>query len=282
MRYPVIKDHQLLSTTQVDFTSGTQAVVEYALGYTANELESMITQSASASNVSTAAMIVPAVASEKNQRLDVYDKTVKFNFKNTCSHTLYLEFVPFECVGYHSFSVVQSWTYALAADNMVQNAGTFGTEQTQTDIGNRPDMRLPDMNCRWKLVQSGIHKIALEPGQETSYQYVTAGGRFDQAKYNVLAGGAGSTTDVAYLPKFTTRMLLFARAEMVADAIDADVTYGSGHLAVNAELWRSWSAVPYVKPYQASFQQNWGTVIEANELDLNQYQANNDVYEEQV
>jgi len=282
MKYPVIKDHQLLNTTQVDWSSGTQAVVEYALGYTTAEIQNMMTQSASASNISTAAMVVPAVASETNQRLDIYDKTVKFNYKNTCSHTLYLEFVPFECLGYHSFSVIQSWAYALTADNMVQNAATFGTEQTQTDIGNRPDMRMPDLNCRWKLVPSGIHKIALEPGQETSYTYVTRGGRYDQAKFNVLAGGAGSTTDVAYLPKFTTRMLLFARAEMVADALDADVTYGSGHLAVNAELWRSWSAVPYVKPYQASFVQQWGTVVEANELDMNQYQANNDPYEEQV
>lgn len=281
--FPVIKAHELQATNQIDWTSGTQACVEYAVGYTTTEIENMLTQSNSAQTVSTAAIVAPAnVDLVKNQRMDIYDKTTKWNFKNTSSHTVYMEIYPYEVVSYHSYTILQSWSLALADDNMLQNTATFGTEQGQSDIGNRPDFRQPDLNCRYKLRKDGIYKITLEPGQETSYTYVQKGGRFDQQKFNVLAGAQVTPTDVDYIPGFTTRMLVFARSEMVADSIDTDVTYGSGHLAVNCELWKSWSAVPYIKPFQSSFVNNWGTIIEANELDLNIYKTDNDVYQEQV
>lgn len=84
------------------------------------------------------------------------------------------------------------------------------------------------------------------------------------------------------MPRLSSRLLVFCRAEMVCDALDNDVTFGSGHLAVNAELWKSWAAVPWIKPHQSSFQNLWGDVATAQEQDMNQYQANNDIYEEQV
>jgi len=214
--------------------------------------------------------------------MDIYDKTVKFNFKNTCSHTVYLECHVYTSKIYHGYQVGAAWDLALAADNMVQNPLSFGTEETKFNIGKRPDMKLADLGVRYKHVPGSVYKICLEPGQETSYTHVTRGGRWDQAKYNVLQGSQATGDDVVFMPRLSSRLAVFARSEMVVDALDTDVTFGSGHVAVNAEVWRSWAAVPYLKPIQYSFQNNWGDVPTANEQDLNQYQANNDVYEEQV
>jgi len=280
--FPVIKDHILDTGTQLDWSSGTQACKEYNVGYLTTEIQTMMTQAASAQSVSTAAMVVPTVGSEKNIKMDIYDKITKVNFKNTCSHTIYLEIHAYVSKIYHGYEVKTAWETALLADNMVQNAATFGTEQISTDIGNRPDFRLADLNVRWRERKEAKFKIVLEPGQETHYTYVQRGGRFDQAKYNVLQGNETTGDDVNFMPGLSARLLVFCRSEIVADALDSDVTFGSGHVAVNIEKWKSWAAVPYVKPVQTSFTNNWGTVVEANELDLNQYQANQDTYEEQV
>lgn len=281
-RYPVIKDHQLQAVGQLDWTSGTQGVIEYVCGYTTSEVQDMLTQANSAQAVSSAAVVYPAVGTLVNQRMDIYDKTTKFNFKNTSSHTVYLECVPYVPKIYSGYSVQQAWAAALAADNMNQDPATYGTEEIASSIGCRPDFRHADLNVRWKKRAVGVYKICLEPGQETSYTYVQKGGRFDQQKFNVLQGNSGTADDPTYMPGLSASLIVYARSEMVVDATDTDVTYGSGHIAVNREIRKSWAAVPFVKPFQASFQNAWGTVLEANELDLNQYQANNDIYEEQV
>jgi len=282
LTYPVIKDHSLENANQIDWSSGQQAVKEYFVGYTAAEVQTMITQAASAQSVSTAAMVVPTVGSEKNIKLDIYDKITKYNMKNTCSHTIYVEVHAYVSKIYHGFSVKAAWEAGMLADNMVQNAASFGTEQVSGDIGARPDFRMADLNVRWRERKDAKFKITLEPGQETHYTYVQRGQRFDQAKYNVLQGNETTGDDVNYMPGLSSAIMIFARSELVADALDTDVTFGSGHIAINVERWKSWAAVPYVKPVQTSFTYSWGTVVEANELDLNQYQANNDVYEEQV
>ena len=282
LSYPVIKDHSLENATQIDWSSGQQGCKDYIAGYTTAEIQTMITQAASAQSVSTAAMVVPTVGTEKNIKIDIFDKITKYNMKNTCSHTIYVEVRAYVSKIYHGFSVKTAWETAMLADNMVQNAATFGTEQTSDDIGSRPDFRMADLNVRWRERKDAIFKITLEPGQETHYTYVQKGQRFDQAKYNVLQGNSTTGDDVNYMPGLSAAIVIFARSELVADALDTDVTYGSGHIAVNVERWKSWAAVPYVKPVQTSFTYSWGTVVEANELDLNQYQANNDVYEEQV
>ena len=281
-RYPVIKDHQLNAVGQLDWTSGTQCFYEANVGYTTDEFEQMNTQANSAQTVSTGAIIVPNVETLVNQRMDVYDKITKYNMKNTCSHTVYIEVQAYVANSFHGYTFARSWDEALASDDMLQNPLNYGTEEIRTDIGKRPDMKYPQLNCRWKRRKDATFKIALEPGQETSYTYVQAGGRFDQQKYNILQGNSGTGDDIQNMPRFSSTIIIFARSEMVADAADADVTYGSGHIAINREVKKSWAAVPYLKPMQTSFQNSWGTVIEANELDLNQYAANNDVYEEQV
>jgi len=280
-QYPVIKAHNLDTATQIDWASGVQSVTNYDVGYTTLEIQDMLTQANSASNVSTGALIVPTVGSLVNQKMDYYAKTTKLNMKNTCSHTVYIEIQAFKCKGYHSFSINNAWQEALLNDDMVQNAATFGTEMTINAIGARPDMRMAHLNVRWQKQKDSLFKIALEPGQETSYTYVQPGGRFDQQKFNVAQGSTASPVDVFYGP-FSTQIQVYCRAEMVADALDTDVTYGSGHISTNIERHKSWAAVPYCKPLQQSFTNAWGTVVEANELDLNQYQANNDPYEEQV
>lgn len=280
--YPVIRDHQMAATSQIDWASDTQACQEYSCGFTTSELQDMLTQSASASSITTAAMVTPTVGTLKNQRMDFYDKTTKFNFKNTCSHTVYVEIRAYRSKIYHGYNVLPSWQLALDSDNMVQNPTSFGTEENYYNIGKRPDMRLADLDVRWKYLPNATYKITLEPGQETSYTYIQCGARFDQERFNVLQGTNTTGDDISLMPKLSTNILVFARSELVVDAIDTDVTFGSGHLAVNKEVWKSWSAVPYVKPYQTSFQSNWGTVLEANELDLNQYKADQDAYEEQV
>jgi len=282
LAYPIIKDHALENATQLDWTSNQQGVKEYIVGYTTAEIQTMITQAASAQSVATSAMIVPSVGSEKNIKMDIYDKITKYNMKNTCSHTIYVEVHAYVSKIYHGFPVKTAWETAMLADNMVQNAASFGTEQTSDNIGNRPDFRLADLNVRWRERKDAKFKITLEPGQETHYTYVQKGQRFDQAKYNVLQGNSSTGDDINYLPGLSSSILIFCRGEMVADALDSDVTYGSGHLAINVERWKSWAAVPYVKPIQTSFTNSWGDIIESNELDMNQYQANNDVYEEQV
>jgi len=280
-RYPVIKHHSLDAADQIDWASNAQAVVEYQVGYTTQEMQQMLDQSNAAQNVSLAALVIPNSSSLTNQKMDYYAKTSKINMKNTCSHTVYLEVVAYKCKGYHSFTMTSSWATALVNDNMVQNPAQYGTEETRFNIGNRPNMALPHLGVRYSRDARSVYKIALEPGQETSYTYVQHGGRFDQMRFNVAQGSEANAVDVVYGP-FSTALLVFARAEMVADALDNDVTYGSGHVSVNIERRKSFSAVPYMKPMQASFENNWGNVVEANELDLNQYQANNDVYEEQV
>lgn len=280
-RFPVIKDHILGTATQLDWTGGQQACQMYEVGYLTGEIEAMLTQSNSAHYVSTASLVAPAVDSLTNQRMDVYDKVTKYNFKNTCSHTVYMEIRAYNCKGYHSFNMRETWSDALTQDNMVQNQGSFGTQEGVFDIGARPDFRQPELNQRWTQRKDATYMCALEPGQETSYTYVHPGFRFDKQKFNVLVGSAATPTDVNYGP-FTAQLLVFCRAEMVADALDTDVNYGSGHIAVNCDVQKSWAAVPYVKPLQASFTNQWGTVIEANELDINQYTAASATYSEQV
>ena len=280
--FPVIKDHSLDSATQLDWPSSAQVVKEYGVGYTCNEVQNMVTQAMSAQSVLTPSQVGFTVGTEKNIRMDIYDKITKLRFKNTCSHTVYVEIRAYVSKIYHGYPVKDSWELALAADNMLQGAATFGTEQLSQDIGNRPDFAMADMNVRWRERKDALFKITLEPGQETFYTYVQKGGRFDQAKFNVTQGNYGTADDVNYLAGLSSSILVFARAEMVADSLDNDVSFGSGHIAVNRETWKSWAAVPQVKPVQTSFTNGWGTVIEANELDINQYQANNDVYEEQV
>jgi hypothetical protein len=281
-RFPVIKDHKLLSRDQIDWSSGIQSCNGYKVGYDTQEIEDMLVQANSASNVGTAALIPTSGTLEPNKRMDIYSKTTKMNFKNTCSHTVYMEVHPYECTTLHSFPMYTSFVRSLTQDNMLQNAALFGTEESIFAIGKRPDFQMAELNVRWKKVTGGIYKCALEPGQETSYTYVQRGGRFDQHRFNVQQGSQTSPVDAQYLPGLSAEILVFCRAEMVADSLDADVTYGSGHIAVNSEVIRSWAAVPYLKPIQTSFENQWGTVVEANELDINQYAANNDPYEEQV
>lgn len=282
-RYPVIKNHALNALPQLDWPAGAQGVLNLGCGYNTTELGPMMTQALSAGSVSTASYITPVNnLVNVNNRMDIYDKTTKFNFKNTCSHTVYLEVEAFNCKGIHGFTMESAWQASLNADDMYQNPLTFGTEQLRYDIGNRPDFRLADLNVRWKKQAGSKFKIALEPGQETSYTFIQPGMRFDQQRFNVQQGSSASPVDATYAEGLTSQLMIYARAEMVTDAIDTDVTYGSGHLAINSESWHSWSAVPYVKPLQSSFQNAWGTIVEANEQDLNQYQANNDPYEEQV
>lgn len=280
-RFPVIKDHQLRALSQGDWVANTQGVTEHILGYTTSEIESMLTQAQDAHYADTSTFAtIPAVDGLVNQRMDVYDKTFKINMKNTCSHTVHLEVRLYKCKGYHSFTVGRSWDNAMATDNMLRNGGTWNPngEQVQGSIGNRPNMSFPDLNVRWGEVKSGRFKIVLEPGQETYYTHVIPGFRFDQARYNVLQGNSVTPVDADYTPH-TYSALIFYRGEMVTDALDTDVTYGSGHIALNCELWRSWSAVPYLKPKQASFTQGWGDgVIEANEQDNNQTDVNLDPY----
>jgi len=265
-QFPVIKDKALLSSTQIDWDAGTQSVTEYNVGYTAGEFDTMKEQIASAQFLNTSASLV---SQPVNTMMDFYDKTTKYNFKNTSNHTVYLEIRAYVCKGYHSFGVLESWETALTQDNMLQNAATFGTEQVTTNIGNRPDFRMAHLNVRWSQRKDAIRKITLEPGQETHYKYVQHGGRFDQTKYNVLQGSAAQPVDVSYMPRHTAQLLVFCRAEMVNDAVDNDVNFGSGHLAVNCEVTKSWAAVPWIKPVQASFRNQWGSILQANEEDMN-------------
>ena len=281
--FPVIKDHRLEATTQIDWVSGTQAYNEYSVGYQSADLSNMLNQSSNAQSTAIGSQLSGGGTGViTNQRMDIYDKITKMNFKNTCSHTVYLEFRAYVAASNHSFNFTQSWQGALDNDNMLQNAATFGIEEQQTTIDCRPDMRLAELNVRWRERKEARWKVVLEPGQETSYRYVAAGRRFDQQKFNVTLGDSASAVDPINIEGLSHVLTVFSRAEMVADSLDTDVTYGSGHIATNREVWKSWSAVPYVKPLQTSHGYQWGSVIEANELDLNQYQANNDIYEELV
>ena len=280
--FPVIKDHQLVNQAQLDWSSGTQGVGVYSVGYTTAEIQNMLTQSQSANSVATASLVAPAVLTTlSNQKMDYYDKTSKYNFKNTSSHTVYMEIQAYNCIGFHGFAMREAWIAALTNDDMLQNSATFGTEQVYTDIGSRPNFKMADMNVRWRRQSGSNFKTALEPGQETSYTFVQPGGRFDQMRFNVQQGNTGQGVDVTYGP-FTSQIMVFARAEMVADRLDTDVTYGSGHLAVNAETWKSWAAVPYSKPQQSSFTNSWGTVIESDELDINQTNVDPEAYFDQT
>lgn len=283
-RYPIIKDKQLQATTQLDWDAGTQGVIVLNAGYVASELEGMVAQAASAQSVSTASLVatIPANNLNANQKMDIYDKITRINFKNTCSHTVYLEIHAFIAASYHTFSVLESWQTALVNDNMNQNSATFGTEMVLNNLTARPDMRMPHLNVRWSKRKDAVRKITLEPGQETHYTYVQKGGRFDMAKWNVLVGGTGTTLDATYVKGLTSQLLIFGRSEMITDAVSTAVTYGSGHVAINAETNKSWAAVPYVKPLQTSFQNAWGTVLTANEEDVNIDDVQAEPYSENI
>lgn len=281
-QFPLIKDKQLQPTTQLDWDASKQGVIHLNTGYVASELEGMITQAASAQAVSTASLVTPGVNTNPNQRIDFYDKITRVNFKNTCSHTVYLEIQAYVCASYHTFNVLESWQTALTTDNMYQNAALFGTEMTFDNISARPDMRMAYMNVRWTKRKDASRKITLEPGQETHYTYVQKGGRFDQAKWNVLQGGTGTTLDITYVKDFSSQILIFGRSEMVTDAVSTTVTYGSGHVAINAQTDKSWAAVPYVKPVQTSFQNSWGTVLTVNEEDVNIDDVQAEAYTENI
>jgi len=282
-QYPVIKNHLHGLTEQLDWVAGEQNVAMYQCGYTTDEIQNMLIQSNSANSTLTSSLVAPAITDLlTNQRMDYYTKTTKFNFKNTCTHTCYLEIRLYHCKGYHSFNVLESWTAALLNDNMLQTPGTFGIEETVRSIGKRPDMKYPELNVRWTHDSAGLFKIALEPGQETQYTYHQPGGRFDAMRFNVAQGSNSTAVDVDGGP-FTSQLLVFCRAELVTDAIDTDVTYGSGHIATNKEEWKSWAAVPYLKPRQESSQYQWGTIETAlNEEDINKGDVLVDPYIERV
>ena len=282
-RYPVLKNHLLGVVSQLDWNATAQAVVYYDCGYNTPEIEQMLTQAQSASYIDTQALVEPASTDTlTNQKMDFYAKTTKFNFKNTCTHTVYIEIRAYRSKGYHSFSIQDSWNQALANDQMVQDSTTYNTsDETIASIGKRPDMKYAELNVRWSQHLAGSYKCTLEPGQETSYTYVQPGSRFDKQRFNVQQGSFAVPVDVDYCPS-STQILVFCRAEMVADRQDNDVSFGSGHIAVNKEEWKSWCCVPYTKPRQESYQNNWGTIVEADELDLNQNRLLNETYVEQV
>jgi hypothetical protein len=279
-KYPIIKRHSLDARQQVDWVAGTQGVVNFFSGYSSSEIERMMLQSQDATyNPPTIVPFSPDGLT--NQKMDVYSRTMKTNIKNTCSHTVYLEIRLYKCKGYHSYRVDDAWNQALANDNMVANAGTWGTEMISTDIGARPNMSMAELNVRYSEVKAGKFNIVLEPGQETHYTHVCPGFRYDQQKWNVQQGSGAFPVDPDYTPH-TYGIVLFARSEMVTDSVDADVNYGSGHLALNSEVWSSWAAVPWCKPRQASFVNSWGAIAQANEEDINQADIQQEVYFENV
>jgi len=282
MRYPVIKDRFLAPLNQIDWAASEQACVVYDCGYRTGELEGMLTQANYAQTLNVASAITPNVDTVSNQRMDVYDKTVKFHMKNTCTHTVHIEIIAYEAKTHHSYTMLQAWQAAMTQDGMNQMPALWGTEQTAFNIGNRPDFRMADLNVRFRKKAGSTYKVVLEPGMETSYTYVQRGRRFDQQKYNVLQGSMAVGVDTDYLPGLSSNILVFARSELITDATDADVTFGSGHIAINKEETKSWAAVPYIKPFQTSFVHGWGAVAELNEQDLDEAAAVQVPYVEQI
>jgi len=263
---PILKADTKSVATQLDWASGTQGFIEYGVGKTPSQIETMYSKMSDALYYNPT-IAAPSAGSDVNtQRMNVFPAHTIVRMKNTCTHTCYLEIRIYKPKGYHTESLNTSWLNQLSSDNLVQNhlAAPYPTEENQNSLFKRPDFRSPFLNCRYSEVGSCRWKCVLEPGQETRYQFDAPAFQFDQAKYNVSVGG----TDPTICPQ-SYRMCFFAHAEMVTDAADNDVCPGSGHIALNIQQIDRWQALPLVKKYQNIASYGWGTVAVGDEQDIN-------------
>jgi len=204
-------------------------------------------------------------------RVDTVYMSAVVNFRNLQPHSLQFRIIEWECKSHRDAPFLNEYAAAITA---MEKAG--GTTWDVDSFLLSPTAT-PAMKTNYVMKE---HKFTLEPGQETSYTYVQKGGRFDQAAFNVVQGGSDGQGQPQYMPRFSSDLLVICRSEMVTDTADADVNYGSGHVACLIEQWKSWAAIPFIKPFQSSFQNDMGAIAQGQEEDLNISTALNQGYNE--